>query len=178
MSWIIGLGGLLIAGLVLVLTYRERVASLRTRFYDEQITAYRALILTSDALTSAAVRYATDQGEPANDAERAGLWNQLSFSVWPNWATAVRVHVPFLPSSVLDPANSFNKAVLALAKPEALTVDLSQYRGPRSEIMRMAQAELSYAIRQAVGTDKLSEQNRRLIAGSDQPDIGSTSSTP
>ena len=104
MGWVVGIGGLAVAAL------------------DEQITAYQALIYTSDTLAGTALTYIAVSGEPTTDADRSALWALLNCEPWPDWATAVRVHGPFLPGSVLDLAGHFNKAVLAVAKPEALTV--------------------------------------------------------
>ena len=112
-----GVGGLAVAALTLFLTYRERIASLRTRFYGEQIVAYRALIDASDALTAFAIQTMTAQGEPATEDEQRGLGDALT-PRWADWSTALRQHGAFVPNSVLDEAHMFNTSPILKARTE------------------------------------------------------------
>jgi hypothetical protein len=166
MSIIIGIGGLLIAALVLLLNYRERVAAHRIALYTRQLDAYQE-IATAAATVAGRTDLLVKLGAE-RDAE--GTLRAAVIGAALDLA-GIRVrHSMFIADPVFKSLSDFEQSVEAIAYPK-IDKDEGDEGSPFARVytkdpmlpVTVAQMTLVAEMRKQIGTDKLSEETLRLV---------------
>jgi hypothetical protein len=112
----VALAGLTVAGLSLLLTYRERIAALRSALYAKQIEVYGELLHALSDHHQVTLTFITEQGFTLDGPAR----NELRVQVQPQIAQVARVFVRnavFLPQPVGDAVVEYRNTFNALSAP-------------------------------------------------------------
>jgi hypothetical protein len=169
---VVGLGGLAVAGIGLVLSYKDRAAGLRGALYTKQVESYGLVLEACAALNGVAIdllspRAATEivEGAPLDTATRAKLRTAAEEQV-AAVSRAITENMAFLPESVVNAVGMYRRTFAALTAPKADVyppgLDPAQ---PGMELSR-AFVKVWQAMRHQLGTDPLSEQTHRLVGAS------------
>ena len=166
MSVVIGIGGLLVAALVLLLNYRERIGAHRIALYTRQLDAYQEL-----ATAVADVAGRTDlfvkhgmESDPDGKLRVAVIDAALELA-------GIRVRQAlFIADPVFKPLSDFEQAAQAIAYPRTVTEEGDEV-SPFARVytkdpmfpVTVAQMSLVAEMRKQIGTDKLSEETLRLL---------------
>lgn len=167
-----GFGGLAVAALTLLLSYRERVAGLRVALYAKQLECYDRVLGALTELQEAVIAETAGKRLPLDDQARAEL-REKAQPQYAKFAQAFVATVPFLPDAVAAAAAEYRATFAAItAPPTAVHIyprGLAQARDPQGEFAR-AFLRIWEAMRQQLGTDPISTQTLKLFGAPEAPD--------
>jgi hypothetical protein len=161
----IALTGLAVAALSLILTYRERVAALRSALYSKQIEAYGELLHALSDLHQATLTFTTAQGFTLNPQARTALRTEVQ----PQMTQLARVFVRnavFLPKAVGDAVVEYRETLNAISAPSEVAMqyppELVHADDPQM-VLTKAFTRVWDAMRRQLGTGPLSQQTLKLL---------------
>jgi hypothetical protein len=164
-STAIALAGLAVAALSLFLTYRERVAALRSTLYSKQIEAYGELLHALSDLHQVTLTFTTAAGFTLDGQTRTALRAEVQPQVTQLARVFVRNAV-FLPKAVGDAVVEYRSTFTAIsAPPEAerqYPSELVHADDPQM-VLTNAFTRVWDAMRRQLGTGPLSQQTLKLL---------------
>jgi hypothetical protein len=173
-SALIGVGGLGVAALTVVLSYRERRAGFRQALYDRQVSAVAELLPVLSKWDTEAVGYIMRQRTfpILTDENRNGMRAAVQ-EYAADFYSVLGKHAVVLPQHLLDAISAYQQVFNALSAPPEV---VSQYdeKLVRSDDPQMA-LSVAYqrvvaAARLVVGTEPLSAQTAKLLGAKPQTD--------
>lgn len=174
---LVPLGGLGVAALALLLTYRERAAAYRHRFYERQLESMTEVWATfaafckvmgqrlSEEVLASMAGPSPDLNAPLDDAAKGRIRTACD-EAWDEWLQIERKNAPMLPTAVEAALEAFRNVAIAVVAPAALAgtlpSDLVLCPEPETPVSAAYQRVLT-AVRDAMGTDPLTAANESLI---------------
>jgi hypothetical protein len=164
-STVIALAGLAVAALSLFLTYRERVAALRSALYSKQIDAYGEILHALSDLHQVTLAFTTAAGFTLDGQTRAALREEVQ----PQMTQLARVFVRnavFLPQAVGDALVEYRSTFNAISAPPEVESqypsDLVDSDDPQLALSN-AFTRVWDAMYRQLGTGPLSQQTLKLL---------------
>jgi hypothetical protein len=172
LSWIpgtvIGAGGLIVAAISVILSYRERTSRLRELLYDRKAQACHQLLEALWEIRTSAWLSIHGQNGPLNDETR----RKLEEAWRPHIGRVFRIQHEqslFLPDEVIDAFRDYVRVLLALsstsaeeAKRHRFRPELVQSKKPIEEL-DTAFSKLLQMMRRSLGVEPLTEQTLKLL---------------
>ncbi len=163
--FIIGFGGLVIAGLSLYLRHKERTSLYREKIYTKQLDAYSEVFSTLSELYQITQSYIISMGGKLNDETRPQLrvYTEKEFDTFKRKGQKWSI---FLPSGVNNKIYKFVKLYHAISAPKEVVQQYPE-RIVNSEdpgmILSDAYSEIVLVFRKGVGTEPLSQEAFNLM---------------
>ena len=159
LSFLIALGGLVLAGLSLYFSYRERTASYRLRLYDKQVDAQTELMASLAALYQDTI-IEVYQTHPRGPITRQYLSNQIG----PKWNALLQLRDMWsfvLAQEVITALDGYGIAQQAITGSDEQASE-SPAKGDLEPLIK-AYEHVVETMRESVGTSVLDAQTARVL---------------
>jgi hypothetical protein len=178
-NWVaalIGFGGFFIAALSLILSYRDRRASHRNIFYEQQIEGYLEIIGALDDLYDQVQNYIFYHNYTLDSESRKQLRIEMSSGMFQDqyrhYLAARRKWSLFMPQAFLDILKDFMNVLNGISAPDSVSQQYTQelvYHNDPAMPLSQAYCDVVAVARHGLGVEALSKDMIRVF-GDRSPD--------